>query len=97
MAKYFGKTDVMWVQGYINPTKSGEYYVALEAQEEILKFKIGDVEITTDYYNALSSEWESLGKDNDSWKVLYWADVSLPVVPDDIEDRVREYFGTYVE
>lgn len=93
MSKCFGNANVMWVQGYISPTKSGEYYVALEAQEEILKYRSGDVEVTTDYYNALSGEWESLGKDNDSWKVLYWADICRPDVPEDIAGRVKEYFG----
>lgn len=97
MAKYFGKADVMWIQGYINPTKTGEYHVALEAQEEVAGFKPGDVEITTDYFSVERDEWESLGKDNDSWKVLYWAEIPLPVVPEDVEDRVKTYFGTVVK
>lgn len=97
MAKYFGKADAMWIQGYINPTKTGEYHVALESQREIAYFKPGDVEITTDYFSVECGEWESLGKDNDSWKVLCWAEIPLPVVPEDIEDRVKKYFGTVVK
>lgn len=93
----YGKTNVMWVQGYIDPTQSGEYYVALEAQEDIAGFKAGEVEVTTDYFHAHRGEWEQLGKDNPSWKVLFWAYINRPDVPADIAGKVREYFGVMVK
>lgn len=89
---------VNWIKGEINPPESGEYYVIEEAQLDIRTehIKEGDIEITTDYFDADRQEWEELGKDNPYWKVLAWADILYPDVPSHIRDRVTTYFGKSV-
>lgn len=82
-----------WIKGELNPPESGEYYVILEAQEDLLTFKKGDIEMQSDYFNADTKEWDDLGKDNPSWKVLAWADILRPNIPNDLKGRVKRYFG----
>ena len=86
--------EVNWIKGTINPPSSGEYYYILEAQCDIpYFFKKGDVEITTDYYSVERGEWDEIGKDNPSWKVLAWADILHPNIPRDLMDKCPAYFG----
>lgn len=84
-----------WIRGELNPPSSGEYYVVLEAQVEIpaIGFQKGDIEMQTDYFDTDRGEWDELGKDNPSWKVLAWADILRPDMPRDLRDRVKRYFG----
>lgn len=51
--------EVTWVEGTIDPPQSGEYYVTLEAKQDIINpvtgtvdYKTGDVMIYTDCYYA---------------------------------------------
>lgn len=89
---------VNWIKGEINPPESGDYYVIEEAQLDIRteRIKEGDIEITTDYFDAERQEWEELGKDNPYWKVLSWAHILHPDIPNDLRDRVTLYFGIEV-
>jgi hypothetical protein len=90
--------EVNWIKGELNPPSSGEYYVIEEAQHDLKAVGIakGDIEITTDYYDAKHEEWDELGKDNPTWKVLAWADVLRPDIPGDLKGRVKRYFGKVV-
>ena len=88
--------NVVWINGEIKPPKSGEYYFIIEAQHDIAEFKKGDIEITTDCYDADRGEWDTIGKDNPTWKVLAWARVLHPDIPDRYKDRVKMYFGLKV-
>lgn len=88
--------EVIWIKGHIDPPESKEYYVALEAlTDDIPGFSKGDIEITGGYWTG--EEWQPLGKNNPFWRVLCWADVLHPNVPDGLNKRVRRYFGFTVE
>ena len=83
-----------WINGNITPTSKGEYYVILEATQDIGDYKKGDMELTSDYFS--DNEWESIGKDNPSWKVVCWARMLLPGIPNDYLGKVKVYFGQRV-
>ena len=88
--------EVNWINGNIEPTESGEYYLIIEAQHDIGDFKKGDVEITSEYYDTQTKEWDSIGKDNPTWKVLSWAKMLRPNIPKDLQKRTKWYFGKWV-
>ena len=85
---------VDWIKGEINPPEAGEYYTICEAKGDFpgFEYKKGDIEISGDYYYA-DIGWASIGNDNPCWKVVAWADVLKPDIPDGIADRVVSYFG----
>lgn len=88
--------EVTWIKGHIDPPVSKEYYVVLEALTDgIPGFSKGDIDITGDYWTG--EEWQSLGKNNLYWRVLCWAGVLRPNIPDELNQRVRRYFGFAVE
>lgn len=96
--------EVTWINGTIDPPKSGEYYVTLAAKQDIVGqfthnvyYKTGDVMIDVDYYNADERFWEQLGKDNPFWEVVCWADILKPNIPDGVRERLVEYFGEKVQ
>ena len=85
-----------WINGTIAPPKSGEYYIIIEAQKDCFgtPVKKGDIEMTTDYYNADLDEFDTLGKRNNPyWKMLNWASIKYPAIPKDLIGRVKNYFG----
>ena len=90
---------VDWIDGKLNPPTSGDYYVIEELMLDIPTEQLfeGDIEVTTDYYDAEQREWEELGKDNPYWKVVAWAYILRPDVPDCVKDKVVRYFGNEVE
>lgn len=96
--------EITWNKGTIAPPESGDYYVILEAMRdsnplssgEVLVRK-GDIEITNGWYDADLAEFDLIGKDNPVWRVLAWARMPKPSIPEDIRDRVRWYFGKKVE
>ena len=68
---------VTWIKGTIDPPQSGEYYVTLEAKQDMVDpetgevlYMAGDVMINIDCYYAGAHFWEQLGKDNPFWAVL---------------------------
>lgn len=95
---------VNWINGTINPPENGKYYVILEARQdikdpitgEILKHT-GDIVIDDDWYDKESGCWQFLGKNTTFWKVLSWANVLKPDVPENIKPRLRTYFGAKVK
>ena len=96
--------EVTWVKGTIDPPQSGEYYVTLEAKQNMVDpmtgkvyYKTGDVIINVDCYNAEYSFWEQLGKDNPFWEVVCWARILKPDIPDGVRERLVEYLGTKVK
>ena len=88
--------EVQWINGELNPPSSKEYYIAIEAQEDIGGFKKGDVEITSDWFDKDSGCFDTIGKDNPSWKVLCWANMLHPAIPHGLHDRVKIYCGVKV-
>lgn len=95
---------VNWINGKIAPPESGEYYVILEAQQDIrdpdtneLLVSAGDVEMTGDWYDAEGRYFDSIGENNPFWRVLAWANILKPDVPDDIKPKLRTYFGKKVK
>lgn len=96
--------EVTWTKGTIDPLQSGEYYVTLEAKQDIVDpetgkvwYRTGDVMIGIDCYYAGARFWEQLGKDNPFWEVVCWAHILLPDIPDGVRDRLVEYFGEKVQ
>nr|DAU04951.1 MAG TPA: hypothetical protein [Caudoviricetes sp.] len=96
--------EVTWIKGTIDPPQSGEYYIALEAKQDIVYAvtgkvyrKTGDVTIDIDFYNADDRFWEQLGKGNQFWTVLCWAHIIKPNIPDGVRERLVEYFGEKVQ
>lgn len=88
--------EVNWINGNILPKKSGEYHIILEVQHDIGDLKKGDIEITNEYFYADKGEWETIGKDNPTWKVLSWANIVKPNIPKDLRDKVKVYFGVKI-
>lgn len=96
--------EVNWIKGTIAPPESGDYYIILEAMRstfdpctgETLISK-GDIEITNDWYDADRAEFDTIGKDNPIWRVLFWARMLKPSIPAGIRDRVKWYFGMRLE
>lgn len=95
--------NVNWIKGETAPPEDGEYYVILEAQRETrdpvdgeVLVRLGEIEVTGDWYDAEDGAFESIGKDNPVWKVLAWAEIFKPSVPEELRDRVRWYFGAVV-
>lgn len=95
---------VNWINGKIAPPESGEYYVILEAQQDIrdpitneLLVSAGDVEMDDDWYDAERRYFSSVGENNPFWRVLSWASILKPDVPEDIKPRLRTYFGEKVK
>lgn len=95
--------EVTWIKGTIDPPQSGEYYVTLEAKQDMVYpgarkayCKTGDVIINVDCYNAEYGFWEQIGKDNPLWELVCWADILKPDIPDGVRDRLVEYLGTKV-
>lgn len=96
--------EVTWINGTIAPPQSGEYYVTLEAKQDMVDpetgkvwYRMGDVMIGIDCYYAEDRFWEQLGKDNPFWAVVCWADILKPNIPDGVRDRLVEYRGTKVK
>lgn len=92
--------QVNWINGRIAPPESGEYYVILEATEawasvptEERGFSPGEIEMTGDWYDTAGGCFQTIGKDNPFWRVLAWADVLKPDVPEDIKPKLAVYFG----
>lgn len=95
--------NVNWINGTINPPESGEYYVILEAQQDMkdpatgkILHHAGDIEMDDDWFDHKNVCWQSLWKGNPFWRVLSWASVLRPSIPEDIRPRVKRYFGTEV-
>lgn len=95
---------VNWINGKTAPPESGEYYVILEAQQDIrdqdtneLLVSAGDVKMTGDWYDAKRRYFDSVGENNPFWRVLSWANVLKPDVPEDIKPRLAIYFEQKVK
>ena len=96
--------EVTWFNGTIDPPQSGEYYVTLEAKQDIINpvtgtvdYKTGDVMIYTDCYYAGDHFWEQLGKGNPFWEVVCWAGILKPDIPDGVRERLVWYLGEKVQ
>ena len=96
--------EVNWIKGTITPPESGDYYIILEAMRDSdplpsgeMLVHMGDIEITNDWYDADRAEFDTIGKDNPVWRVLAWARMPKPSIPEDIRGRVRWYFGMRLE
>ena len=97
---------VTWINGTIDPPQSGEYYVTFEAKYNMImldketgkaNYEKGDVTIKVDFYDANKRVWEQLGKGNPFWKVVCWADILKPDIPDGVREKLVEYLGEEVK
>lgn len=95
--------NVNWINGTINPPESGEYYVIMEAQQDMkdpdtgkILHHAGDLEVYGDWFDHKDGCFQSIWKQNPWWRVVAWAEVLKPSVPEEIRPRVKRYFGTEV-
>ena len=90
--------NVTWINGTILPPSSGEYYIAIEAQQDMMggEIKKGDVEITSDCFEASRGEFDTLGGENPYWKLICWARMLHPDIPEGMREKVKFYFGERV-
>lgn len=87
---------VNWIKGVIEPPEEGKYYVITEAQKDTALYKKGDIVIAFDRYSKALG-WLSFIVDNSTWKILAWAEILLPDVPKEVEDRLVTYFDVEVK
>ena len=92
--------NVNWIKGDIEPPESGEYYAITEvinSGDDIELPKIclpkGFIDIDRDYYDKKTKSWNGLGRKNPYWKILAWANILYPDIPDDLQGKVNLYFG----
>ena len=87
---------VNWIKGVIEPPEEGKYYVITEAQNDTALYKKGDIVIDYDWYSKALG-WMSIKDNGSTWKILAWAEMLLPDVPEEVKDRLVTYFDTEVK
>ena len=87
---------VNWISGEIAPLEEGKYYTIVEAQKDTTLYKKGDIVIGSNWYSKTLG-WLSFIVDSSTWKVLAWAEMLLPDVPEEVTDRLVTYFDTEVK
>ena len=85
-----------WIKGVIEPPEEGKYYVITEAQNDTDLYTEGDIVIAFDRYSKALG-WLSSVVDNSTWKILAWAEILLPDVPEEVTDRLVTYLGVEVK
>lgn len=93
--------EVQWFNSETNPPESGECYIIIEAQHDVVyggKKLVGkgEVHLEIEHFDAEQGEFYTVDKDNTTWKVLCWADVLKPDIPKDLIGRVTRVFGKTV-
>ena len=87
---------VNWTRGVIEPPEEGKYYVITEAQTDTALYKKGDIVIAFDRYSKTLG-WLSFIVDDSTWKILAWAEILFPDVPEEVTDRLVTYFDMEVK
>ena len=88
--------NINWMSGKTLPTIDGDYYVIIEAQRDMNAVRQGDIEVTIDYFYTVDNAFYNTSGDETWWKILYWAKINTPNIPDNIKDKVVSCIGTYV-
>ena len=88
--------NVNWIKAEIKPLEEGKYYVITEAQKDTALYKKGDIVIDYDWYSKALG-WMSIEDNGSTWKILAWAEILLPDVPEEVKDRLATYFDTEVK
>ena len=86
---------VNWTRGEIAPLAEGKYYTIVEAQKDTTLYKKGDIVIDYDWYSKALG-WMSIQDNGSTWKILAWAEILLPDVPEEVKDRLVTYFDVEV-
>ena len=87
---------VNWIKAETKPPKDGEYYTIAEMQRDGIFYKKGDIVIEFDWYSDTLG-WEASRDSLSTWKILAWAEILLPDVPEEVADRLVTYFDTEVK
>ena len=90
-----GYMSVNWIEG-VEPPCDGEYYTIAEMQRDGIFYKKGDIVIEFDGYSERLGWAVSQGSLSE-WKVLAWAEILLPDVPEEVTDRLVTYFDTEIK
>ena len=88
--------NVSWIKAETKPPEDGQYYTIAEMQRDGIFYKKGDIVIEFDWYSDTLG-WEVSRGSLSSWKVLAWAEIPMPDVPKEVEDRLVTYFDTEVK
>lgn len=91
-----GKMKANWIKAEIKPLEEGKYYVITEAQNDTALYKKGDIVIDYDWYSKALG-WMSIKDNGSTWKILAWAEILLPDVPEEVKDRLVTYFDAEVK
>ena len=91
-----GKMNVSWIKAETKPPKYGEYYTIAEMQRDGIFYKKGDIVIEFDWYSDTLG-WAASRDSLSTWKILAWAEMPLPDVPKEVEDRLVTYFDVEVK
>ena len=84
-----------WIRGEIKPLEEGKYYVITEVQKDTALYKKGDIVIDYDWYSKTLG-WMSIRDNGSTWKILAWAEILLPDVPEPVRERLVTYFDVEV-
>lgn len=87
--------NVSWIKAETKPPKDGQYYTIAEMQRDGIFYKKGDIVIEFDWYSEMLG-WEASRGSLSSWKVLAWAEIPLPDVPEEVTDRLVTYFDVKI-
>ena len=90
-----GKMNVSWIKAETKPPKAGQYYAIAEMQRDGIFYKKGDIVIEFDWYSEMLG-WEVSRGSLSEWKVLAWAEIPLPDVPESVRERLVTYFDVKV-
>ena len=88
--------NVSWIKAENKPSEDGEYYTIAEMQRDGIFYKKGDIVIEFDCYSDMLG-WGASRDSLSTWKVLAWAEIPLPDVPKEVEDRLVTYFDKEVK
>lgn len=85
---------VNWINGEIDPPEIKSYYVIIECVKNFGYIKAGEISIRTATW--LGNCWNVMGRKNENFRVLSWAERLFPDIPKDLQGRVKWYFGEEV-
>lgn len=86
---------VNWIKAETKPPKEGEYYTIAEMQRDGIFYKKGDIVIEFGWYSETLG-WAASQDSLSTWKILAWAEILLPDVPEEVKDRLVTYFDVEV-
>lgn len=86
---------VNWINGSIKPPKAKVYYVIMECVKDFGDMRAGEIDICSAIW--FGDFWDISGRKTENFRILSWAEQLLPDIPEDLQGRVKWYFGKEVK